>query len=244
MPAPRHFTPAPAAGDRSLFKVAILVSLALHLLLLASASGLLPPIALPPLPHSTLQLTLLKTPPSAPPVRAEVLAQHDSNGGTPPVAAADSDTAPMPDNLQPRATLASRQAAPALAPSKPATPPDTRQHARLGAAAVGVSWAGYVENWRRRVESIGNRHYPAEARARGLYGSLELVVVLRDTGELLDVRIARSSGNALLDNAAINIVRMGAPYPPFPAKLAQEYASLEVVRKWSFTTAHRLDGSS
>jgi len=76
MPAPRHFTPAPAAGDRSLFKVAILVSLALHLLLLASASGLLPPIALPPLPHSTLQLTLLKTPPSAPPVRAEVGAGH------------------------------------------------------------------------------------------------------------------------------------------------------------------------
>lgn len=244
MPAPRHFPPAPAAADKSLFKVAILVSLALHLLLLASAGGLLPPIALPPLPHSTLQLTLLKTPPSAPPVRAEVLAQHDSHGGNPPVAAADSDTAPMPDNLQPRATLASRQAAPALAPSKPATPPDTRQHARLGAAAVGVSWAGYVENWRRRVESIGNRHYPPEARARGLYGSLELVVVLRDTGELLDVRVARSSGNALLDNAAINIVRMGAPYPPFPAKLAQEYASLEVVRKWSFTTAHRLDGSS
>lgn len=243
MPASRHFTPAPVAADKSLFKVAILVSLALHLLLLASAGGWLPPLSLPSLPHSTLQLTLLKTPPSAPPARADVLAQHDSNGGTPAEPTTDDEPAPTPDNLQPRATLASHQAAPALVPSKPATPPDTRQHARLGAAAVGVSWAGYVENWRRRVESIGNRHYPAEARAQGLYGSLELVVVLRDTGELLDVRIARSSGNALLDNAAINIVRMGAPYPPFPAKLAQEYASLEVVRKWSFTTAHRLDGS-
>lgn len=245
MPAPRHFPPAPAAADKTLLKAAILVSLALHLLVLASAGGLLPAINMPPLPHSTLQLTLLKTPPSAPPARADILAQHHSDGGSPATAISNDDLVPTPpEKLQPRATLASRQAAPTPVPSQQATPPDTRQHARLGAAAVGVSWAGYVENWRRRVESIGNRHYPAEARARGLYGSLELVVVLRDSGELMDVRIARSSGNPVLDQAAINIVRMGAPYPPFPAKLAQEYASLEVVRKWSFTTAHRLDGSS
>lgn len=241
MPAPRHFPPAPVAADKSLLKVAILVSLALHLLLLASLGGWLPPVSLPPLPNSTLQLTLLKTPPSTRPARAEVLAQHDSDGGSP--AQADYSAHTSADPHQPQATLASRQAAPQAEPARAAVAPDTRQHARLGAAAVGVSWAGYVENWRRRVESIGNRHYPAEARARGLYGSLELVVVLRDSGELLDVRIARSSGSPVLDNAAINIVRMGAPYPPFPARLAQEYASLEVVRKWSFTTAHRLDGS-
>jgi len=241
MTAPRHFPPAPAAADKTLLKAAILVSLALHLLVLASAGGLLPAISMPPLPHSTLQLTLLKTPPSAPPARADVLAQHDSNGGSPPQS--DTHDMPAPDPLRPQAALASALPAPSHASSQQAMPADNRQHARLGAAAVGVSWAAYVENWRRRVESIGNRHYPAEARARGLYGSLELVVILRDTGELLDVRIARSSGNALLDEAAINIVRMGAPYPPFPAKLAQEYASLEVVRKWSFTTAHRLDGS-
>lgn len=241
MTAPRHFPPAPATADKTLLKAAILVSLALHLLVLASAGGLLPAISMPPLPHSTLQLTLLKTPPSAPPVRADVLAQHDSNGGRPPQA--DRQETPAPDPLRPQAALASARPAPSNATSQQAMPADNRQHARLGAAAVGVSWAAYVENWRRRVESIGNRHYPAEARARGLYGSLELVVILRDTGELLDVRIARSSGNALLDEAAINIVRMGAPYPPFPAKLAQEYASLEVVRKWSFTTAHWLDGS-
>jgi protein TonB len=238
MPAPQYFPPAPAAADKTLFKVAILISLALHLLLLASAGGLLPPISLPSLPHSTLQLTLLKTPPSQRPLQPQLLAQHDSND----TGQASNGQQASPQTAPPATTQAALAATSLAAPPR-AVPADNRAQAHLGAAAVGVSWAAYVEDWRRRVESIGNRHYPAEARARGLYGSLELVVTLRDNGELMDVRIARSSGSPLLDQAAIDIVRMGAPYPPFPARLAQEYASLEVVRKWSFTTAHRLDGS-
>ena len=236
MPAPQYFSPAPAAADKTLFKVATLVSLALHLLLLASAGGLLPPLSLPSLPHSTLQLTVLKTPPSQRPQQPQLLAQHDSDAAG---QAGDGQAAPQPAAAHSAAPLATATQATTSRP----TPADNRQQAHLGAAAVGVSWAAYVEDWRRRVESIGNRHYPAEARARGLYGSLELVVTLRDNGELMDVRIARSSGSPLLDQAAIDIVRMGAPYPPFPARLAQEYSSLQVVRKWSFTTAHRLDGS-
>ena len=84
MPAPRLFKPVPAAVDGSLFKVAILISLALHLLLLASAGGLIPPITPPVWPHSTLQVTVLKTPPSAKPARADMLAQHDSQGSASP----------------------------------------------------------------------------------------------------------------------------------------------------------------
>jgi len=241
MPAPRLFKPVPAAVDGSLFKVAILISLALHLLLLASAGGLIPPITPPVWPHSTLQVTVLKTPPSAKPARADMLAQHDSQGSGNP--SGDNSPPAAPARTTPQASLRAANTVPDSQQDTATPVRDNRQQARLGAAAVGVSWAAYVEDWRRRVERIGNRHYPAEARARGLYGSLELVVTLRDTGELMNVRIARSSGSSLLDQAAIDIVRLGAPYPPFPARLAQEYSSLEVVRKWSFTTAHRLDGS-
>ena len=113
----------------------------------------------------------------------------------------------------------------------------------FGVSATGVSWARYVEDWRLKIERIGKRNYPAEARAQNLYGSLELAVVIRADGALQEVRLLRSSGHAVLDQAAQNIVRMAAPYAPFPPTLAAEFRSLEVVRKWSFTTANQLSAN-
>ncbi len=46
---------------------------------------------------------------------------------------------------------------------------------------------------------------------------LRLLVVIRQDGSLEDIRVLSSSGYAVLDEAAIKIVRMAAPYAPFPA---------------------------
>lgn len=238
MPAPNRFGPPPATVDPSLFKVAIMVSLALHLLLLLALSGWLPHSNTPAanLPLSSLQVTLLPTPAGATPQRAQVLAQHDSQGSQ--HVAPLSDTTPQAEQQPPAPTRVANGQLPTTQPAA-----KQRPQARLTTAAVGVSWASYVEDWRHRVEDIGNRNYPPEARQQNLFGSLELLVTIRADGALLDVRVLRSSGTAVLDEAALRIVRQAAPYPPFPSTLAAEYGSLQVVRKWTFTTANQLAGS-
>lgn len=236
MPATPRFKPVPGTIDNAMFKVAIMVSVALHLLLLLALAGVLPD-GTPPsqLPVTTLRVSLLATAPTAPPKRADQLAQHDNQGGE------TTDLPPQP--TQPDMT-APTQGTGNLAAAHTIVPPSPpRPQATLGPAAVGVSWAGYVESWRQRVEKIGNLNYPVIARQRGLFGSLELLVTIRDNGELMDVRILRSSGQPVLDQAALNIVRLAAPYPPFPPTLAAEYGSLQVVRKWTFTSSHQLAGS-
>lgn len=214
-----------------------MISLALHLLVLVAISGWLPSGApAVNLPVSSLQVTLLPTPAAKRPTQALLLAQHDSAGLL--QQATQAKQAKIQDNNQPLAPANQQQAT--LSSPQRSTP---RPQAQLGSAAIGVSWAGYVEDWRKRVERIGNQNYPAEAKAQNLYGSLELLVTIGADGALLDVRLLRSSGSPVLDAAALRIVQLAAPYPPFPASLAAEYGSLQVVRKWTFTTANQLAGS-
>jgi protein TonB len=95
-------------------------------------------------------------------------------------------------------------------------------------------FARYVEDWRGRVEKIGNENYPEEARGR-IYGSLKMTVVIRKDGSLIDAIINQSSGSAVLDRAARRIVKLAAPYPPFPPDVARDTDILEITRTWTFT---------
>lgn len=277
-----RFTPTPAPPDKSLFHAAILVSLALHLLLLLALGQ----HGLPRIPSwqpAALQVTLLATPPTpTPQPLATQLAQHDSQAGsaapavkpapaavaTPPAAASTRATpTPTAPKAESTAVLSRAQSGyttpPPSAEPAPRSAQDWLSQARqlgsnanaaggeaqdkaravFGVNATGVSWARYVEDWRLKIERIGKRNYPAEARAQNLYGSLELAVVIRADGVLQEVRLLRSSGQPVLDQAAQDIVRMAAPYAPFPPTLAAEFRSLEVVRKWSFTTANQLSAN-
>ena len=94
--------------------------------------------------------------------------------------------------------------------------------------------AAYLMDWRRRVEAVGNKYYPEASVRYGLYGNLRLLVVIRADGSLHDIRVLSSSGYAVLDEAAIKIVRMAAPYAPFPAELRATTDRLEIIRTWQF----------
>src|SRR5690606_34014143 len=52
----------------------------------------------------------------------------------------------------------------------------------------------YLHNWRTRIEQVGNRHYPEQARARQIYGDLRLMVALLPNGEVSDIKVLKSSG--------------------------------------------------
>jgi periplasmic protein TonB len=95
-------------------------------------------------------------------------------------------------------------------------------------------YARYVEDWRSRVEKIGNDHYPDEARGK-VYGTLRMTVAVRKDGSLVEATLEQSSGSPVLDRAARRIVNMAAPYPPFPPEIARDTDVLEITRTWIFT---------
>jgi len=97
-----------------------------------------------------------------------------------------------------------------------------------------TSDAYYLQSWRRKVESVGNLNYPEEARRKQLYGDLTLLVTIRPDGSLKEVKVMRSSGHQVLDDAAMRIVRLAAPYPPFPVEMRKSTDLLEIVRSWQF----------
>lgn len=94
--------------------------------------------------------------------------------------------------------------------------------------------AAYLHDWRRRVEAVGNQYYPEASIRYGIYGSLRLLVVINYDGQLEDIQVLASSGFAVLDEAAIKIVRMAAPFAPFPAELRATADKLEIIRTWQF----------
>jgi len=109
----------------------------------------------------------------------------------------------------------------------------------IGARVEEYRFAQYVEDWRQKIERIGNLNYPAAARGR-LYGSLVLTVVIKSNGDLDRVEVSRSSGQTLLDDAARRIVQMASPYAAFPESIRRDTDVLEITRTWTFTNADRL----
>jgi protein TonB len=94
--------------------------------------------------------------------------------------------------------------------------------------------AAYLHSWRSRVEAIGNRYYPTASSRYGIYGNLRLMVAIRYDGSIETIEVLSSSGHAVLDEAAIRIVRMAAPYDPFPPELRATTDRLEIIRTWKF----------
>ena len=109
----------------------------------------------------------------------------------------------------------------------------------IGARAREYRFAQYVEDWRQKVERIGTLNYPESARGR-LYGSLLLSVSIRADGTVEKVGVQRSSGHKVLDEAAMRIVKMAAPYAPFPPDIRKDYDIIEITRTWKFERSDRV----
>ncbi|EXJ16030.1 energy transducer TonB [Imhoffiella purpurea] len=104
----------------------------------------------------------------------------------------------------------------------------------ISASTREFRYASYLGAWARKVERIGNLNYPQAAREAHLYGSLILHVAIRSDGSVENIRVVRSSGYPLLDDAAIQIVQLAAPYAPFPDDIAAETDVLDIIRTWQF----------
>ena len=101
--------------------------------------------------------------------------------------------------------------------------------------------AEYMHQWVESVERMGNLNYPDEARRNKLHGELILIVGIYKNGELESVTVDESSGHKILDDAAIRIVEMAAPFAAMTGKLAEETDILYIVRTWEFTANNSVD---
>ena len=110
----------------------------------------------------------------------------------------------------------------------------------INAATREHQYASYLEAWRRKVEYVGNLNYPEEARRLKLFGDLILHVAVRSDGSVERMRVIRSSGHSVLDEAAMNIVRLAAPFAAFPPGIAEEVDVLDITRTWQFMKGNRL----
>jgi len=111
----------------------------------------------------------------------------------------------------------------------------------IGARTQEYRFAQYIEDWRVKVERIGNLNYPEQARREQLYGRLQLSVSIRADGSVESVEVSRSSGHRILDAAAMRIVKLAGPYAPLPPDIAKDVDVLTITRTWTFTTSDKLE---
>ena len=95
--------------------------------------------------------------------------------------------------------------------------------------------AQYIKDWENKVERTGNLNFPSVAAKKNFSGSLILDVGIKSDGSIYSIRVNKSSGIPGLDEAAKNIVRISAPFPPLPIELAKELDVFVITRVWTFT---------
>lgn len=148
--------------------------------------------------------------------------------------------APVFDSAQLSSEIASLEAELAMEVQQYAKRP--KIHRLNAASTMRDKGAWYKDEWRKKVERIGNLNYPDEARRQGIYGNLRLLVSINRDGTLYEVLVLESSGQRLLDQAAQRIVRLAAPFAPFTGDLA-DVDRLEIIRTWRFERGDRLSSN-
>ena len=110
----------------------------------------------------------------------------------------------------------------------------------VGARTQEYRFARYIDDWRLKVERVGTLNYPQAARDQKIYGSLRLTVSIKADGSVDAIEINHSSGQKILDEAALRIVQLAAPYAAFPSDISRDTDILSITRTWTFTRSDRL----
>lgn len=146
-------------------------------------------------------------------------------GPTPPSPARPAST-PQPQ-LRASDLLASGLAI-AQEGSRPATSNSRERHIPSQGATTLEQF--YLDAWARKVEQIGAMNFPDAALQYSSIRCPTLHVALRADGSLEELRIARPCRDAALNEAALGMVRMAAPFAPFPPELRSRWDVLRFDR--------------
>jgi protein TonB len=94
--------------------------------------------------------------------------------------------------------------------------------------------AAYLDNWKRRIEAVGEAYLPQLGELDDISGSPTLMVAIDTSGNLNEAVIRKSSGSTILDLAALDILNRASPFDPFPPEVAAEYDVVRFEYKWLF----------
>lgn len=169
---------------------------------------------------------------------AEQLVSRGSGGDPVPALPQPTDD---PAPTQQRAAALIQQATPqttAMELGVRAELPDGRDDSRTLIATPSTQQSGlaeYLDGWRRRVERIGTANYPTELLGNLRAGRPTLEVVIAADGRLEDIVVRGSSGDKALDQAALKILRLAAPFAPLPDTIREDYDVLRFAYEWDFS---------
>lgn len=163
-------------------------------------------------------------------------------------AEADADLAHRPTDIeQPETTLPTAaellQQSMEMAALQPEISRDRQWKSKLprrefiSANTRQYEFASYMSAWVSKVERVGNLNYPSELRRKKLHGDLVLTVGINQNGTVESIDVKRSSGVDEIDEAAVRIVRLAAPYAPLPDNITERVDVLHITRTWRFETA-------
>jgi protein TonB len=146
-------------------------------------------------------------------------------------AAADKNASQLPLLLEKRPDLAM-------------TPNDDGIELRMRGEAKHELWiaadtresdvAVYLDSWRRKIERVGTMNFPDVARRAKLSGTPVIEVTIGADGKLLQIIVRRSSGHAEIDEAAMRILKLAAPFDPFPSDLSSKHDQIRIAYEWQF----------
>lgn len=94
--------------------------------------------------------------------------------------------------------------------------------------------AAYLDNWKRRIEAVGDSYLPQLGKLDDISGSPTLMVAIDMSGNLTEAIIRKSSGSTVLDLAALDILHRASPFDPFPPEVTAEYDIVRFEYKWLF----------
>jgi protein TonB len=124
------------------------------------------------------------------------------------------------------------------------TPNDDGVELRMRGEAMHELWiaadtqesdvAAYLDGWRRKIERVGTMNFPDVARRRKLSGTPVIEVTIGADGKLLDTVVRRTSGHAEIDEAAMRILKLAAPFDPFPNDLTAKHDQIRIAYEWQF----------
>lgn len=109
-----------------------------------------------------------------------------------------------------------------------------RVHRLTSVSAKAHFEALYIDAFRRDVEEAGTRNFPSRALSQQTFGNVRLMVAINADGSVRDVEVLQSSGHGFLDQAAVQSVRLAAPFAPFTGEMRERADILEVIRTWRF----------
>jgi periplasmic protein TonB len=169
----------------------------------------------------------LKAAPTTP--KTEMAADKKAKSAPPPksdealeVVPAAKET-PQPDREKPEQKKERAQQSTSAA-ANPSPAAAARAEGRAGAGGrAEFGGTANVSSYQAEVLAHLQRYriYPPDARNRGITGTAMVRFALASSGGVISASLGRSSGAAILDEAALSMVRRASPFPPIPPGLGR-----------------------